>query len=77
MKLQSSLTYAVLAVAFLSLSAACGPKVAVKKGGPVDTGPGSIVAARKYLEGAGRSSRSRSFPLESPWCGEGPGHPQL
>ena len=51
MKLKSSLTHALLAVILLSLSAACGPKVAVKKGGPVDTGAASLAAARKYPEG--------------------------
>jgi hypothetical protein len=65
MKLQSSLTYAVLAVAFLSLSA-CGPKVAVKKGGPVDTGPGSVVAARKYLEGRWTLESFEVFPPGKP-----------
>ena len=66
MKLQSSLTYAVLAVALLSLSAACGPKVAVKKGGPVDTGPGSVVAARKYLEGRWTLESFEVFPPGKP-----------
>ena len=66
MKLQSSLTYAVLAVAFLSLSTACGPKVAVKKGGPVDTGPGSIVAARKYLEGRWTLESFEVYPPGKP-----------
>ena len=66
MKLQSSLTHALLAVVLLSLSAACGPKVAVKKGGPVDTGPGSVVAARKYLEGRWTLESFEVYPPGKP-----------
>jgi hypothetical protein len=66
MKLQSSLTHALLAVVLLSLSAACGPKVAVKKGGPVDTGAGSVVAARKYLEGRWTLESFEVYPPGKP-----------
>ncbi len=41
---------ALLATIVLGLSA-CGPKVRPIKGGPVDTGAGSLTAARAYLEG--------------------------
>ena len=41
---------ALLATIALGLSA-CGPKVRPIKGGPVDTGAGSLTAARAYLEG--------------------------
>jgi hypothetical protein len=50
MKLHPLLTRALTATVLLSL-AACGPKVRVKKGGPVDTGAGSVTAARAFLEG--------------------------
>jgi len=66
MKLNSSLTCALLAVAALGLSAACGPKVAVKKGGPVDTGAGSVVAARKYLEGRWTLESFEVYPPGKP-----------
>lgn len=66
MKLKSSLTHALLAVILLSLSAACGPKVAVKKGGPVDTGAGSVVAARKYLEGRWTLESFEVYPPGKP-----------
>ena len=66
MKLKSSLTHALLAVVLLSLSAACGPKVAVKKGGPVDTGAGSVVAARKYLEGRWTLESFEVYPPGKP-----------
>ena len=65
MRLQSSLTFTVLAVVSLSLSA-CGPKVAVKKGGPVDTGAGSVVAARKYLEGRWTLDSFEVYPPGKP-----------
>ena len=66
MKLQSSLTHALPAIVLLSLSAACGPKVAVKKGGPVDTGAGSVVAARKYLEGRWTLESFEVYPPGKP-----------
>jgi len=65
MRLQSSLTFMVLATVSLSLSA-CGPKVAVKKGGPVDTGAGSVVAARKYLEGRWTLESFEVYPPGKP-----------
>jgi hypothetical protein len=65
MKLQSSLTHALPAIVLLSLSA-CGPMVAVKKGGPVDTGAGSVVAARKYLEGRWTLESFEVYPPGKP-----------
>jgi hypothetical protein len=66
MKLQSSVTHALLAVVLLSLSAACGPKVRPIKGGPVDTGAGSVVAARKYLEGRWTLESFEVYPPGKP-----------
>jgi hypothetical protein len=52
MKLQSALTHALLATVLVSLSAcAGGPRERNVKLAPVDTGAGSLTAARKYLEG--------------------------
>ena len=65
MKLQSSLTRAVLAFVALGLSA-CGPKVRPIKGGPVDTGAGSITAARKYLEGRWTLESFEVYPPGKP-----------
>lgn len=41
----------VLLSAVVATVCACGPKVRPIKGGPVDTGAGSLTAARAYLEG--------------------------
>lgn len=66
MKLQSSLTYALTAVVVLGLSTACGPKERPIKGGPVDTGAGSVVAARKYLEGRWTLESFEVYPPGKP-----------
>jgi len=65
MRPQSSSTFMLLAVVSLSLSA-CGPKVRPIKGGPVDTGPGSVVAARKYLEGRWTLESFEVYPPGKP-----------
>jgi hypothetical protein len=50
MMLHSLLTRALLAAALFSLAGCAGAPIA-KKGGPVDTGRGSLTTARQYLEG--------------------------
>jgi hypothetical protein len=65
MMLQSALARALLAIVVLMLPA-CGPKSRPYKGGPVDTGAGSLTAARKYLEGRWTLESFEVFPPGKP-----------
>jgi len=51
MMLRSAWTRALLATSLLGLSACAAGPARPAKGGPVDVGTGSLVEARKYLEG--------------------------
>jgi hypothetical protein len=67
MMLQSALTRALLATVVLSLSAcAGGSRERPIKMGPVDTGAGSVMAARKYLEGRWALESFEVYPPEKP-----------
>jgi hypothetical protein len=59
---QSSLILLLLAVA----ACAGGPRQRPVEGGPVDAGPGSLTAARKYLQGRWTLESFNVFPPGKP-----------
>jgi hypothetical protein len=59
-----TLPYRVLAVCLLTVAAGCNPPK--PRAGPVDTGSGTLAAARSYLEGRWSLESFEVYPLGKP-----------